>query len=159
MTLPAWLMELVPAVPALPEPVPEQVPTEKHQEIHNVKPYVPAVPDVPAQKQSLRECSDERAALPPFTDPPQPFEPKRQAAPDLPVGSMADDLAYIVKRLGELRLQPQAAQRVRLGYANVWTAAAEAEPLPHRRDNRGRYAANTWLRLLTREEAKLLPSA
>lgn len=64
MTLPAWLMELVPAVPALPEPVPEQVPTEKHQEIHNVKPYVPAVPDVPAQKQSLRECgTHDQAAL------------------------------------------------------------------------------------------------
>lgn len=104
-----------------------------------------------AQEGILSVLSVPKGALFSHESPPDP--PQRQAAPDLPVGSMAADLAYLVKRLGELRLQPQAAQRVRLAYARVWTEAADAEPLPHRKDNKARYAANTWLRLLSRDDA------
>lgn len=56
---------------------------------------------------------------------------------------LAEDLAFLRWHLPKPTTARHAAVRE---YVAIWLRAAEAEPLPHRKDNRGRFAANTWLR-------------
>jgi hypothetical protein len=57
---------------------------------------------------------------------------------------LQEDLHYLRKLLrdGEAPI----VRALVLRYADTWRQASMAEPLPHRRDNRGRYAANCWIR-------------
>lgn len=57
--------------------------------------------------------------------------------------ALPDDVAFLQAYL------PRGLRRrkaVLLAYVTAWLAAMEREPLPHRRDNRGRFTANTLLR-------------
>ncbi len=56
---------------------------------------------------------------------------------------LPDDLPFLQKYLPKDRAQRlEVLQQYRL----VWEEAAAAEPLPHKKQNRARKAANTWLR-------------
>ena len=56
---------------------------------------------------------------------------------------LPDDLPFLQKYLPKNRGQRlEALQQYRL----VWEEAAAAEPRPHKQQNRGRRAANAWLR-------------
>jgi hypothetical protein len=71
-----------------------------------------------------------------------------------PVGVLIDslpllreDAAFVRRCLMALQLYGTAtAAELCEGYARHWLEAAESEPMPHKRDNRGRHAANSWLR-------------
>lgn len=73
--------------------------------------------------------------------------PPRNIVPgikDLP--TLKEDVAFIRSRLGGMSDDDQdAALRE---YRRHWLAAAAAEPLPHRQDNTGRRAANTFLNMI-----------
>jgi hypothetical protein len=54
-----------------------------------------------------------------------------------------DDLAFLRQRLP---FDPGKRDAILAQYREVWHEAIAAEPASHRTQNRGRFAANTWLR-------------
>ncbi len=54
-----------------------------------------------------------------------------------------DDLAFIARNLPQGTARRNALIR---GYVEQWQSASKREARPHRRQNRGRLTANTWLR-------------
>ncbi len=72
-----------------------------------------------------------------------PISVTREYFADRGVHLLAEDLAFLRWHL------PRATQsrNVAIGrYVKTWLHAAEAELVPHRKDNAGRFAANTWFR-------------
>lgn len=55
-----------------------------------------------------------------------------------------DDWNYVKRFL--LGRSHSAVADILAQYRNAWETAAQAEPLPHRKENAGRFAANVWLR-------------
>lgn len=56
---------------------------------------------------------------------------------------LAEDLAFLRWHLsGSTQSRNSAIGQ----YIQTWRLAAEAEPIPHRKENAGRFAANCWLR-------------
>ena len=59
------------------------------------------------------------------------------------VGLQPEDLAFLRWHLPK----PTQSRNVAIGrYIKTWRLAAEEEPVPHRKENAGRFAANCWLR-------------
>ena len=61
---------------------------------------------------------------------------------------LPEDRIFILRRLHTL--PPRATERAARRYVETWQAAAEAEPKPQAKDNRGRTAANRTLLALVR---------
>ena len=61
---------------------------------------------------------------------------------------LADDREFIRERI---RRRPDAAALL-ARYLIVWRAGADGEPVSFRKSNKGRFAANTWLRRATEGE-------
>jgi hypothetical protein len=60
---------------------------------------------------------------------------------------LREDAAFMRRCLMAMQLYGTAtADELCEGYAHYWLDAAEREPVPHKKDNRGRHAANSWLR-------------
>ncbi len=64
------------------------------------------------------------------------------------------DAAWIQEQL--LMLPPTLRQKAAIGYAEVYQAAFDAEPVSYRQENRARFAANTRLRLFVRKHYRAL---
>lgn len=57
---------------------------------------------------------------------------------------LPDDKAFLLDLLSDKSLPAQ--QRLLDSYRDVWIGASTEEPTPHRKDNRGRRTANSWIR-------------
>lgn len=60
------------------------------------------------------------------------------------------DRAYFDGHAQRLHAHGKRNAELLAAYVQHWHLAADAEPVAHRKANKGRYAANTWLRNLTR---------
>ncbi len=60
------------------------------------------------------------------------------------------DRAYFDQHAQRLHAHGKRNDELMAAYVQHWHLAADAEPVAHRKANKGRYAANTWLRNLTR---------
>lgn len=60
------------------------------------------------------------------------------------------DRAYFDGHAQRLHAYGKRNDELMAAYVQHWHLAADAEPVAHRKANKGRYAANTWLRNLTR---------
>jgi hypothetical protein len=68
---------------------------------------------------------------------------KRRMNPCAPV---FEDVKFL---LGRLPSDQKARNQTLNSYRSIWLEAMDGEPLEHRKQNKGRHAANTWLRLNT----------
>jgi hypothetical protein len=57
---------------------------------------------------------------------------------------LRDDARFLARILGSLSREAQG--RVMWAYRAAWADGEAAEPLPHRKENAGRRAANKWVR-------------
>jgi len=62
----------------------------------------------------------------------------------LPKNYVKDDASWLLQQM--MRLPPKHRDKARIGYDTVWQQAWHAEPNPHMRENKARFAANTRLR-------------
>lgn len=105
------------------------------------------------QSAGSRQCS---ATSPPEFSTLSANQPDPPALPSIPKAATPeqilnglplnrDDWKYIDRLL--LGRGSQVKLTVLEQYRSEWEAASHAEPLPHRKDNAGRFAANVWLRI------------
>lgn len=62
---------------------------------------------------------------------------------------LVEDKTFIDKRTQELGLDAAERQSVLAEYARIWRESAAAMPTEHRKNNAGRFSANSWLRDLS----------
>lgn len=75
----------------------------------------------------------------------------RQAR-DLSMWPLPDDMEFLQKQLS--MKPPEVVRKLLDEYTNVWLEQMAREDLPvHQRCNKGRHAANTWLRTMTEKES------
>ena len=55
-----------------------------------------------------------------------------------------DDIEFLIKYLPN---NPRARDQMLMDYRHIWIEAAKKEPVRHKRQNSGRFAANNWLRI------------
>lgn len=58
-----------------------------------------------------------------------------------------DDIKFIKVQVAGLN--PATRKQILIQYVDIWIEAMEAEPISHKRQNLGRKAANSYLRLST----------
>ncbi|AHK80058.1 hypothetical protein M911_13855 [Ectothiorhodospira haloalkaliphila] len=85
------------------------------------------------QQGMIREASPPEPPPPPEREDPGPLA-------DLPM--LHGDWTFVLARVQGRSDRAELLKE----YANRWLEASAAEPIPHKRDNRGRRAANIWLR-------------
>lgn len=62
----------------------------------------------------------------------------------LPVNHHPHDASWLTRQL--VRLPSHLRKTATTGYEKAWSEAWHAEPTPHKRENKARFAANTRLR-------------